>query len=153
MADQFIESLTKAAPVVVFSAAIPGQGGTNHINLQWPWYWRNLFARRGFICCDPIRPLLWCDERVDWVYRQNIYVFLSDEAFQARPELTQYRIDPYRHDKLTVIEERILRGHATPDSQPVSVLVGALIRKMRRRLHPSLPARSKSEPEQRNILS
>lgn len=134
MAGRLVETLTKAAPVVVFSAAIPGQGGTNHINLQWPWYWRELFWKRGFICCDPLRPLLWCDERVDWVYRQNIYVFLSEHAFRSRPELAKYQIDKNRPEKLTVIDERILEGVSTPDAQPMSVLMGAIIKKLKRRM-------------------
>jgi SAM-dependent methyltransferase len=134
-AGQLVQCLARAAPVVVFSAAIPGQGGTNHINLQWPWYWRDLFAAQGFVCCDPIRPLLWCDERVDWVYRQNVYVFLSHEAFRAHPDLEKYQVGKQRPEKLTVIEERILRSQTMPDAQPVAVLMGALIRKLGRRMH------------------
>src|SRR5262249_11402135 len=38
-APTLIESLTTFAPVVLFSAAIPGQGGTGHVNEQWPDYW------------------------------------------------------------------------------------------------------------------
>src|SRR5688572_28225284 len=30
--------LTGLAPVVLFSAAIPGQGGVDHVNEQWPHY-------------------------------------------------------------------------------------------------------------------
>ena len=32
-------ALVKAAPVVLFSAAIPLQGGTEHVNEQWQSYW------------------------------------------------------------------------------------------------------------------
>lgn len=32
----FIGELCAAAPVVLFSAAIPHQGGVNHVNKQWP---------------------------------------------------------------------------------------------------------------------
>ena len=38
-AASFIESLTQLAPIVLFSAAIPGQTGVGHINEQWPTYW------------------------------------------------------------------------------------------------------------------
>jgi len=37
-AEQFVELLTRAAPVVLFSAAIPDQGGTHHVNEQWQSY-------------------------------------------------------------------------------------------------------------------
>ena len=41
-ADAIVESLTRLAPVVLFSAAIPHQGGVNHINEQWLDYWRDV---------------------------------------------------------------------------------------------------------------
>ena len=37
-AEAFVESLTNLAPVVFFSAAVPFQGGTTHVNEQWPEY-------------------------------------------------------------------------------------------------------------------
>jgi hypothetical protein len=47
-ADIFIESIVKASDIVLFSAAIPFQGGTNHINEQWPEYWNKLFNKNGY---------------------------------------------------------------------------------------------------------
>src|SRR5579862_3100091 len=38
-AKGFVDSLTRLAPLVLFSAAIPFQGGVGHINEQWPEYW------------------------------------------------------------------------------------------------------------------
>jgi 2-polyprenyl-3-methyl-5-hydroxy-6-metoxy-1,4-benzoquinol methylase len=35
-AETFIDSLVKLGPVILFSAAIPFQGGGSHINEQWP---------------------------------------------------------------------------------------------------------------------
>src|SRR5204862_3532668 len=46
---RLVELLATAAPVVLFSAALPGQGGTRHINEQWPAFWQRLFAARGFV--------------------------------------------------------------------------------------------------------
>jgi hypothetical protein len=43
-AAPLVEWLTKSAPIVVFSAAIPGQGGKGHINEQPPDYWNDLFG-------------------------------------------------------------------------------------------------------------
>jgi hypothetical protein len=34
--------------MVLFSAAIPAQGGTGHVNERWPGYSRALFAARGY---------------------------------------------------------------------------------------------------------
>jgi hypothetical protein len=82
-----VEDLTAAAPVVLFSAAIPGQGGTDHINEQWPFFWRDLFARRGYVRLDPFRPRLWRDRTVAYCYRQNLYLYASREAIAGSPVL------------------------------------------------------------------
>lgn len=65
-AGSLVTALTGAAPVVLFSAALPGQGGTSHINEQWPEYWRRLFEARGYWMLDPIRPRICEDNRVAW---------------------------------------------------------------------------------------
>jgi SAM-dependent methyltransferase len=82
-----IDLLTHAAPVVLFSAALPGQGGTGHVNEQWPEYWRELFDSRGFRMVDAIRPRIRDDARIRWWYRQNLVLFAHDMALAAHPEL------------------------------------------------------------------
>jgi SAM-dependent methyltransferase len=83
----FVQMLTWAAPFVLFSTAIPGQGGSHHCNEQWPSYWRALFAEAGFKLLDPVRPWIIHDSRVEWWYRQNTVLFASDAALSDRPEL------------------------------------------------------------------
>src|SRR5262245_20958009 len=58
-ADSFVDFLTSLAPVVLFSAAVPCQGGTNHLNEQWPDYWAARFESRGYRTCDYIRDRIW----------------------------------------------------------------------------------------------
>ena len=70
-ADRFVAYLCSLAPVVLFSAAIPGQEGEVHLNEQWPSYWAARFAAQGFESVDVLRPLLWDNEQVAWFYRQN----------------------------------------------------------------------------------
>lgn len=89
-----VKGLTEAAPVVLFSAAVPGQGGRGHLNEQWPGYWRALFAERGFRMLDPIRPRIRDDPRVEWFYRQNILVFASEAALLVHPSLKQIAEGP-----------------------------------------------------------
>jgi SAM-dependent methyltransferase len=48
-AGAFVRALTELAPALLFSAAIPRQGGTGHINEQWPSDWARLFADAGDI--------------------------------------------------------------------------------------------------------
>lgn len=76
-ARSLVRDLGNAAPVVLFSAAIPGQGGTHHINEQWPDYWKRLFEEVGYQRFDCIRPSIWTDTRIAWWYRQNLYLFIS----------------------------------------------------------------------------
>jgi hypothetical protein len=59
---------------VVFSAAVPGQGGQNHINEQWPSYWKKKFEENGYYFNDIIRPLIWMNDNIRIHYRQNIFV-------------------------------------------------------------------------------
>jgi SAM-dependent methyltransferase len=75
-APVLVQSLTRLAPVVLFSAAIPFQGGTDHRNEQWPEFWEGLFAANGFASLDCVRPRIWADERVAWWYRQNTVLYV-----------------------------------------------------------------------------
>jgi SAM-dependent methyltransferase len=47
MGDRLVEFLARHAPVVVFTAAPPGQGGIGHVNEQERDYWVARFERRG----------------------------------------------------------------------------------------------------------
>ena len=86
---QLIESLTNAAPVVLFSAAIPGQGGVHHVNEQWPDYWRVRFEERGYIPVDCLRMKVWNDERVMFFYAQNIMFYVRNDALENYPRLKE----------------------------------------------------------------
>jgi SAM-dependent methyltransferase len=74
-AAEFVALLTSLAPAIVFSAAIPHQDGTHHVNTQWPSSWGALFAARDFELIDCIRPQIWENEAVEFWYRQNMVVF------------------------------------------------------------------------------
>jgi len=84
-----VHALTSAAPIVLFSAAVPGQPGTRHINEQWPLFWRELFAQRSFRMFDPFRGRLREDNRVRWWYRQNLVLFASEEGIARNPALQE----------------------------------------------------------------
>lgn len=78
-ADIFVESLTKCADAILFSAAIPFQGGVNHINEQWPSYWIAKFRKHNFEILDCIRPQIWNDRSLPSAYRQNCLLFCKIE--------------------------------------------------------------------------
>lgn len=81
-ARAFVKTLTSCGSMVLFSAAIPHQGGNNHVNEQWPQYWNEFFSDNGFVCFDLLRQMFWNDTRVDWWYRQNMLLFVH--ASRAR---------------------------------------------------------------------
>jgi len=90
-AARFIAQLCALAPLIVFSAAIPHQGGHHHANEQWPDYWISLFAEQGFRAIDAIRPRFWDDQAVTWWYKQNMMLFASGEALARWPRLEMER--------------------------------------------------------------
>jgi hypothetical protein len=85
-AERFAASLTELGDTILFSAAVPGQGGRNHINERWPSWWARLFARAGFEMIDVLRARFWHDERVSVWYRQNMFLYTRrpDVAARAR---------------------------------------------------------------------
>lgn len=84
-ADGFVADLCALGDAVVFSAAVPGQGGTHHVNEQWQSYWTEKFRANGFVAVDCLRPQVWHDDRVAWWYRQNLMVFIAESRVQDYP--------------------------------------------------------------------
>ncbi len=76
-AGTLIKSLAAHGSVVLFSAAIPGQGGQHHINEQWQSYWQQLFATEGYLAIDLIRPHIWHHPDVLPWYKQNLLLYVK----------------------------------------------------------------------------
>jgi len=81
-ANNVIDILTTHSDCVLFSAAIPGQGGQYHINEQWPEYWHQKFKERGYLAFDIIRNEFWNNPNVFWWYKQNIVLYAKKEIFE-----------------------------------------------------------------------
>jgi SAM-dependent methyltransferase len=73
-ADIFVRSLVNAGKIILFSAAVPKQGGINHINEQWTLYWKTKFAGYCYYFHDFIRPQIWNNTEIEWWYKQNIFI-------------------------------------------------------------------------------
>jgi SAM-dependent methyltransferase len=84
-AEQLVRTLTGLAPMVLFSAAVPHQGGCHHINEQWPQYWIEQFARQDYVALDLFRRQLWSREPVSWWYAQNLLLFVRAELVNKVP--------------------------------------------------------------------
>jgi SAM-dependent methyltransferase len=122
-ARALVESLAAAAPIVLFSAAVPGQGGMAHLNEQWPPYWERHFAEAGMRKHDVIRPLVWRDRSVERWYRQNLYLFAREEiaAFDS--------LDRFEPEFAFAMQRIIARS--TPGWAPPAGRTGPLIRRIR----------------------
>ena len=84
-AASFVEFLTGLSDVVVFSAAIPHQGGTDHVNERWPSYWRTHFEGFGYALYDVFRPRFWSNDKVMWWYAQNTFLYVKRDRRASLP--------------------------------------------------------------------
>lgn len=80
-ADGFVDDLCAASSRVLFSAAIPGQGGTGHINEQWQSYWARKFLANGYLPLDVIRPQLYGRKSINTWYRNNTILYIKNDDY------------------------------------------------------------------------
>jgi hypothetical protein len=86
-APGFVEWLVGHSDHVLFSAAIPFQGGRGHVNERFLYYWIDHFARHDFVLLDIFRAEIWLDQSVSWWVRQNMVLFVRRSAAEANPAL------------------------------------------------------------------
>ncbi len=105
-ADRFVASLTTLGNVVLFSAAIPFQGGDGHINEQWVEYWAGRFQQRGYQAIDCLRERVWGNDRVQPWYAQNLLFFVRHDALDQYPHLAQAATQSHRPGMLSLVHPR-----------------------------------------------
>lgn len=84
-ARTFVENLARHGDVILFSAAVPGQGGEFHVNEQPLAYWKDHFAALGFRCFDALRPEIVGNRAVEPWYRYNALLYVRGDAIGALP--------------------------------------------------------------------
>jgi SAM-dependent methyltransferase len=126
-ADMFVDSLVSLGPAVLFSAAIPHQGGTHHLNEQWPEYWVQRFEDRGCAVIDCLRKQLWQNERVEWWYAQNMLLFAKRDYLEGRPALKQRAAVTQRSQLSIVHPKRYLEAIHEQQVQQATVEIAATI--------------------------
>lgn len=91
-ADWIVDTLTTLAPAVLFSAAVPGQGGQGHVNEQWPEYWVPRFNDRGFKVSGALRWKWWgqVPHAIEPWYAQNLLLAVDEDLLSERPLLQPY---------------------------------------------------------------
>jgi SAM-dependent methyltransferase len=107
-ADTLVDTLTHHGDLILFSAAAPRQGGTHHVNCQWPEYWQDKFNARGYACDDAPRWTIWNESAIEPWYRQNMLWARKDPAKAG----TEPRIIPVIHpDALDCFSASFLPDH------------------------------------------
>lgn len=100
-ADVFVETLCNHSDTILFSAAVPLQGGRNHINERPCTYWAQKFAQKGFDLIDCIRPSIWDNNNVEAWYKNNIVLYVNRE----RNMLTNV---PIKSNPIDIIHPKLL---------------------------------------------
>ncbi|MFN5847302.1 MAG: class I SAM-dependent methyltransferase, partial [Chitinophagales bacterium] len=98
-ADIFIESLVNHGDVVLFSAAIPNQQGTDHVNEQWQSYWIKLFDKNNYRAIDILRDSIWDNSKIDAWYRQNTILFIRKDSNDLQRLFANY-VPKYNPDRI-----------------------------------------------------
>jgi len=149
-ADDFIATLAGLADAVLFSAAIPWQGGKGHVNERWADWWCARFRARGYLPLDAFRKEAWRDERVAWWYAQNLIFYATPAWFERHAARVTAYLDCHdtfvprgpllaavAHDPLPLVHPAIFLSKATDLDRykhPVSkALPRALKRLVRKR--------------------
>ena len=141
----FVESLVGLADVVLFSAAIPLQGGVHHVNEQWQDYWAKHFAQHGYDPVDCVRAALWENNEVDWWYAQNTLLYVNRTVLASRPELRSAcgRIPA---GPLSIVHPKKYLAHADLGKIALRKVATAfpamLSTAVKRTLHPSTPPKT-----------
>lgn len=132
IAPDAVKLLCQLSDVVAVGAAVPGQGGTHHVNEQWPDYWAGLFKENGYVACDILRPMTWSLPDVEYWYAQNIILYFKSRI----PDHVMKAAESCRTNEIThpgrivhpglLAKKNDLRYHSIPE------LLRAIAGKIRR---------------------
>lgn len=116
--DIFVSNLVSAGHLILFSAAIPYQGGQNHLNEQWPSYWEEKFAKHNYIFRDVIRPVFWNNPEVNWWYKQNM-VLITPNDFSQLPQISENPLHPVIHPESYMEKMQAFYALSSGKSTPI----------------------------------
>ena len=138
-APQLVKNLCELSDVVLFSAALVGQGGINHINERWPSYWATHFKAAGYRPFDIVRGRLWYDARVEWWHRQNLLLFANESGArrlsgaQKKESVTTLPLDVvhpecFQRYRVELEQLKVHRGEAQAPAARTKKLAAGLAR-------------------------
>lgn len=92
VADDLVKYLCECSDKILFSAAIPYQGGQGHINEQWQTWWAELFEKNGFGGSNIQMP-----HPVEYWYRQNLVLYEKGK----KNKVVDYVLPEYYEQKMS----------------------------------------------------
>ena len=84
--DVFFDSICASSDNILFSGAVPGQGGVNHVNERWHTHWAQKLSARGYYVTGDLRYQIWNNPNIENWYKQNL-LFASKGASFGQPPL------------------------------------------------------------------
>jgi hypothetical protein len=114
----FVADLCKLAPVVIFGAALPRQGGAGHINCRPHSFWIKTFAEKNYTAIDLFRPKFWYDGRVGPWYAQNTYLFVAPEKLAQFDGFSKPSLVDVYHPKVVLDSPMCLQDHLAGNIDP-----------------------------------
>lgn len=134
-AFRFVTALCRVSDVVIFGAAVNGQGGVNHINEQPQSYWIELFKRNGFQVIDIFRSAVWDNDEVTFWYRQNTFLFANLKNLNFDIEKLQIPKDtPYDIVHPLLLEHKNKQIHKMTDKPTLSFCFKTIKRYLRTKI-------------------
>jgi len=98
-APLLVNTLCSHSDLILFSAAVPGQGGENHINEKPYSFWRDLFDANEYQLYDPLRGRLITNNKVKSWYQYNLFLYVNRHRLQ---------------DTHTAIADFLIEGDSVP---------------------------------------
>lgn len=89
---QLVDYLCNLSDVILFSAAVPYQGGEGHVNERRQSYWMSKFYKNGFLPYEIFRERVWNDKSVNVIYKQNMFLYVSKNVINILSDLVPFRI-------------------------------------------------------------
>ena len=124
--------LTSLSPIVLFSAAIPGQGGQGHVNEQWPTHWSNIFEEYNYRQIDLIRPQFWNNENVQPWYSQNAFLYINNKKLETINILTE--IATNNHFPTNAVHPELFKRYYTLEYIQSNLIFIELLKRIKRKL-------------------
>jgi SAM-dependent methyltransferase len=119
--SRIVKMLTESSSVVLFSAAVPFQGGGHHVNEQWPTFWAELFAQYGYVPVDAVRSEVWTNNKVESFYVQNTLFYVDSKLLEKYPLLfAAYKLT--NPNMLAIIHPRLYLQKCAETFQPYVII-------------------------------